>query len=80
METAHVMRDLRLLQAHNVDIDLDNVSFFLGRERLISTDRPGMARWREQLFILMSRNARNAADFFGLPPDRVVELGVQIEL
>ncbi len=80
METADVMRDLRLLQAHNVDIDLDNVSFFLGRERLISTDRPGMARWRKQFFIFMSRNARNAADFFGLPPDRVVELGVQIEL
>jgi KUP system potassium uptake protein len=38
-----------------------------------------MARWRKKLFILMSRNARNATQFFGIPPNRVVELGAQIE-
>ena len=56
------------------------VSYFLGRETLLSTAAPGMARWREGLFALMSRNAQTAMAFFKLPPERVVELGVQVEL
>ncbi|MBW3570879.1 MAG: potassium transporter Kup [Gemmatimonadetes bacterium] len=55
-------------------------SYFLGRETLIASKSPGMALWREQIFALMSRNARSATSFFGLPPNRVVELGAQIEL
>ena len=55
-------------------------SFFLGRETLIPSRNPGMAMWREHLFSVMSRNARPATSFFGLPPNRVVELGAQIEL
>ena len=55
-------------------------SYFLGRETLIASKNPGMAIWREQLFAVMSRNARSATSFFGLPPNRVVELGAQIEL
>lgn len=55
-------------------------SYFLGRETLFATKKPGMAIWRERLFILMSRNARSATYFFRLPPNRVVELGAQIEL
>lgn len=80
METPDVVRDLPLLKDSGVPFELANVSFFLGREHLIATDRPGMALWREQLFVLMSRNARNAAEFFNLPPSRVVELGIHIEL
>ncbi|MHB8899290.1 MAG: potassium transporter Kup, partial [Thermoguttaceae bacterium] len=56
------------------------VSYFLGRETLLATSAPGMVRWRQALFALMSRNAQNAMSFFGLPPDRVVEVGVQVEL
>ena len=55
-------------------------SYFLGRETLIPSRNPGMAIWREHLFSVMSRNARPATSFFGLPPNRVVELGAQIEL
>ncbi|HEX2093922.1 MAG TPA: potassium transporter Kup [Longimicrobiaceae bacterium] len=55
-------------------------SYFLGRETLIPSKRPGMAFWREHLFSVMSRNARPATSFFQLPPNRVVELGAQIEL
>jgi KUP system potassium uptake protein len=55
-------------------------TYFLGRETLIATKRPGMALWRERLFALMSRNARPATTFFRLPPNRVVELGAQVEL
>ena len=53
---------------------------FLGRETLIVTKAPGMAMWRERLFVLMARNAVRATTFFRLPPERVVELGVQVEI
>ena len=52
----------------------------LGRETLIPSRRPGMALWRESLFAWMSRSATSALDFFHLPPNRVVELGTQVEI
>jgi KUP system potassium uptake protein len=56
-----------------------DTSFYLGREQLLPTGPTKMARWRKRLFVIMSRNARAATQFFGLPPNRVVELGAQIE-
>ena len=67
-------------RALGLDIDAATVTFFLGRETLLATDRPGMALWRERLFALLSRNAWRATRFFRLPPGRVCELGAQIEL
>ena len=61
-------------------LDEDDVTYFLGRETLIVTKTPGMAMWRERLFVLMARNAVRATTFFRLPPERVVELGVQVEI
>jgi KUP system potassium uptake protein len=55
-------------------------SFFLGRERLVRRVAPLMARWRENLFISLSRHALSATEFFRVPANRVVELGTQIEL
>jgi KUP system potassium uptake protein len=63
-----------------LDLAPMRTSYFLGRETLIPSARPGMAMWREHLFSVMSRNARTATSFFALPPNRVVELGAQIEL
>jgi KUP system potassium uptake protein len=58
-----------------------DTTYFLGRETLIVTDRPsGIATWREKIFAWMMRNSASAARFFRLPPNRVVELGAQIEL
>ena len=54
-------------------------SYYLGRERLLPTGPGRMARWRKSLFVVMARNARSATEFFGIPPNRVVELGTQIE-
>ena len=55
--------------------------YFLGRETIIVTPTgAGMAIWREKLFVLMARNAVRATAFFRLPPERVVELGVQVEM
>ncbi len=55
-------------------------SYFLGREVLIPTKRPGMAIWREHLFAWMNRNSASASTFFGLPPNQVIELGAQVEM
>ena len=59
---------------------LMETSFFLGRQTLIASQRPGMAIWREKLFSWMLRNAESAMEFFKLPPNRVVELGSQLEI
>ena len=71
-----------LMHAIKLGLELDpgDVTFFLGRETIIVTKRQGMAVWRERLFILMARNAVRATAFFRLPPERVVELGVQVEM
>ena len=66
--------------AADLGIDDDDMAYFLGAESLVVTKRPGMARWREHLFAAMSRNATPAGTYFGLPPDRTVTLGVQVEL
>lgn len=57
-----------------------NTTFFLAREALIATAHPGMAIWREQLFAWMTRNAARPLVYFRIPPGRVVELGMQVEL
>jgi KUP system potassium uptake protein len=57
-----------------------NVSYFLGRETVLVTGNPGMALWRERLFVWMSRNAQTATHFFRLPPEQVIEVGVQVEI
>jgi len=56
------------------------VSYYLGRETLLSTGAANLATWRKKLFIVMSRNSATASSFFGLPPNRVVELGAQIQI
>jgi KUP system potassium uptake protein len=56
-----------------------DTSYYLGRERLVLSGQARMPRWRKSLFALMSRNARSATEFFQIPPNRVVELGAQIE-
>ena len=57
-----------------------DTTYYLGRETLLSTGPSRMAAWRKKLFIVMARNAQTASSFFGLPPNRVVELGAQIQL
>lgn len=80
MEDPNVPAALELARAKGVQIDLDDITFFLGRETLIVTPEKGMALWREKLFVFMARNAVRATAFFRLPPERVIELGVQVEM
>lgn len=80
MEDADVPQILTTIDEEGLSFKPMTTSYFLGRETLIPTKQPGMAVWRERLFSVMSRNARPASSFFRLPPNRVVELGAQIEL
>jgi len=73
-----VLRQFR--RQTGLEMELNDTSFYLGRETLIATGRSGMWRWRAALFAFLSRNAHTATEFFGLPPGRVVELGMQIEI
>ena len=77
MEDPNVPEAIVRARAQGLELDEDDVTYFLGRETLIVTKSPGMAMWRERLFVLMARNAVRATTFFRLPPERVVELGVQ---
>jgi KUP system potassium uptake protein len=65
---------------HGMSFDLMDTTFFLGRETLIAGEQPGMAAWREHLFGWMWKNSAGAMEFMQLPPNRVVELGAQIEI
>jgi KUP system potassium uptake protein len=76
----NIPKALRLCKAFGVEFDLMATSFFLGRETLIPRMNPAMAQWREKLFVVMSRTAVSATDFFKIPPNRVVELGTQVQL
>jgi KUP system potassium uptake protein len=79
MQTPRVREVLTASGSHGLKVRAGETTFYLGRELLIPTGRTKLARWRKKLFIFMSQNSRPATQFFGLPPNRVVELGAQIE-
>jgi len=94
MESPNVPEILQLSREAGVKAKPAETSFFLGRERIIvagGQHKPGARRapegsqlprmwvWRKKLFIVMARNARSATEFFSIPPNRVVELGAQVE-
>jgi KUP system potassium uptake protein len=66
--------------AHGLAVDMMQTSFFVARQTVISTPGGGMAPWREHLFVAMQRNARDAADYYRIPTNRVIELGTQVEI
>ncbi|MFP3899369.1 MAG: potassium transporter Kup [Acidimicrobiia bacterium] len=80
MEDPDVPTGLTEGAARPLRVRADATTYFLGAESLLVTRRPGMVRWREHLFALMSRNATNAADYFSLPPEATVTVGMRIEL
>lgn len=80
LEQPDVPKEIENLKLGNLELKMDQVSFIIGKESLYATDLPGMAIWREKLFSLVSKNEISASDYFQLPKDRVVEIGVQIAL
>jgi KUP system potassium uptake protein len=94
MESPNVPEILQHARDFGIKAKRNDTTFYLGRERVIVADGksrtesrrppegiplPTMSRWRKKLFVIMSRNARSATEFFGIPPNRVVELGAQVE-
>ncbi len=80
MEEPNVPHVLALAKEKGLKFELQETSFFLGREKLISHRRPALPRWRLRLFAFMSRNATGATEFFSIPPGQVVELGTQVTI
>ncbi len=80
MDDPNVPRDLTDVALDGLQLDPSEFIYFLGREQLLPTPQQNMPVWRDKLFALMSRNARDAADYFRLPHDHVVELGSRVEL
>ncbi len=80
METPNVPQILLRARAQDLVCEPSTTSYFLGRETLLTNGKTRMMRWRKLLFAFVSRNALSATSYFGLPPGRVVELGMQVEL
>jgi KUP system potassium uptake protein len=81
MEEVNVPSELAQLKQFGAACTTMDTSYFLARQTLLpSGTRPGMAIWRERLFSWMLRNAESAMEFFKLPPNRVVELGSQVQI
>jgi KUP system potassium uptake protein len=71
---------LEACRMQRLEIRMEGTTFFLGREILVASERPGMVEWREQVFAFMSRNAQRATAFFKIPANQVFEVGAQVEL
>jgi KUP system potassium uptake protein len=80
MEQPDVPRDLSRLADKGVPFDPMRTSYFIGRNSFVGASRPLLPRWQQKLFLTLARLASSAGDFFGLPANRVVELGSRIEI
>ena len=79
-EDPDVPRRLERCAAKGLGFDMMDTTFFLSRETIVATERPGMALWRDKLFAFMARNALPATAFFRIPGNRLIELGTQVEI
>ncbi len=80
MQKPHVPRLLRHCAAKGLEVTADKATFFLGREIIVPSKNPGMARWREHLFSVTGKLAQQPSTFFHIPLGRVIELGQQVEI
>jgi KUP system potassium uptake protein len=80
MESPNIPRALEELRSRGVDYDPMQASFFLGREVLVPSMAPKLSVWRRWLFLTLARNSQPATEFFRIPSDRVVELGVRVAI
>lgn len=79
MEIPTMPEIIECLKKVDIILAKDRTTYFLGRETLVLSEK-GLPRWQENLFVLMSRNAQNAAQFFKLPNNRIIEIGKQVEI
>ncbi|HEX7888660.1 MAG TPA: potassium transporter Kup [Ramlibacter sp.] len=79
-DTPDIPAALAMCRSPELPIDLFETTYFLSRETIVPTRRPGMMLWRERLFAFMARNAGNIADFLRLPDNCVIELGTRVQI
>ncbi|MGG5810752.1 potassium transporter Kup [Falsiroseomonas sp. CW058] len=79
-ESPHIPRELESLRDLGIPFEPMQASYFLGRETVVAAAVPKMSRWRQWVFTLLSRNSLSATEFFRIPSDRVVELGVRVAI
>jgi KUP system potassium uptake protein len=79
-QTPNVARELSRAEIPGLELDLSQISFFVGRANVKPSPRPGMARWRERLYSALAHVATRSPDFFRIPPDQVIELGTEVEI
>ena len=80
MEQPDLPAALELCADWGLPFDMMTTSFFISRAMIVTSPNPGMMKWRERLFLSLSKNAMNAADFFKIPTNRVIEMGTRIEI
>jgi KUP system potassium uptake protein len=80
MQQPNVPKILARCVKHGLTVQQADTTYYLGRQTLLTTGASKVARWRKMLFTFLARNSRPPTSFFNLPPNRVVELGLQIEL
>ena len=80
MEMPHIPRELALARTQGLDVDIENVSYFLGRRSIVSDPHRGLPAWQDNIYIAMMKSSSAATDFYRLPPDRVVELGIRMTI
>ena len=78
MEPTNIMRALKLLKKKNMCFNIEDTSFFISRRHLVPSAEIGPPIWQDHIYIAMASNASDAAEYFHIPKDRVVELGVQV--
>jgi KUP system potassium uptake protein len=79
-ESPDIPQDLTLARAHGLALEMDQSTYFLGRETLVPGEHPSLSRWRVALYMWLASNAQAPARFYHLPPGRVVELGTQVTI
>jgi len=79
-ESPHIPRELESLRDLGIPFEPMQTSYFLGRETVVAAAVPKMSRWRQWIFTLLTRNSMPATEFFRIPSDRVVELGVRVAI
>lgn len=80
MQTPNIFEILESARKQGFTFNFEDITFFLGRETILPSSHPGMAIWRERIFAFMLRNAQRATAFFQIPPDQVIEVGMQVEI
>ena len=79
-QTPNILRELGRAKISGLELDPHQLSFFVGRTNVKPGSQPGMARWRERLYSSLARIATRSTEFFRIPPDRVIELGAEVEI